>query len=159
MLSNIIVNNVNSCTAKGSPGGNQSPELSWTQAKAGTVSLPRRPGFPEECRGCRQPVWRSYRRICRRLFGLCSRHRTQLAGVGEFPSHRRDAVSSFDKGWTGLYSTAPPDIEKCRSRSCTGTVVLDIELQPREPLCYEAATPASRRPMAFSSRSALNQSS
>jgi hypothetical protein len=39
MLSDILVNDVNSCSANGSPGGNQSPELSWTQTKPGTRSF------------------------------------------------------------------------------------------------------------------------
>jgi Raf kinase inhibitor-like YbhB/YbcL family protein len=39
MLNNIVVNNVNSCSIGGSPGGNQSPELSWTQPQPGTRSF------------------------------------------------------------------------------------------------------------------------
>jgi phosphatidylethanolamine-binding protein (PEBP) family uncharacterized protein len=39
MINNITVNNVNSCTADGSPGGNQSPELSWTRADPRTRSF------------------------------------------------------------------------------------------------------------------------
>jgi Raf kinase inhibitor-like YbhB/YbcL family protein len=39
MINNNIVNNVNSCSADGGPGGNQSPELSWTQARPGTRSF------------------------------------------------------------------------------------------------------------------------
>jgi Raf kinase inhibitor-like YbhB/YbcL family protein len=39
MINNITVNNVNSCTANGSPGGNQSPELSWTRADPRTRSF------------------------------------------------------------------------------------------------------------------------
>jgi Raf kinase inhibitor-like YbhB/YbcL family protein len=39
MIENIIQNGVNICTPDGSPGGNQSPELSWTGAKPGTASF------------------------------------------------------------------------------------------------------------------------
>jgi len=39
VLSNIIVMGVNSCSVDGSPGGNQSPELSWTRPKPGTRSF------------------------------------------------------------------------------------------------------------------------
>jgi len=39
MINNIIVNNVNACSADGSAGGNQSPELSWTRANPGTRSF------------------------------------------------------------------------------------------------------------------------
>ncbi len=38
-LSNITVNGVNGCSVDGSPGGNQSPELSWTHAHPGTRSF------------------------------------------------------------------------------------------------------------------------
>jgi Raf kinase inhibitor-like YbhB/YbcL family protein len=38
-LNNIVVNGLNSCSVNGDPGGNQSPELSWTQAKPGTRSF------------------------------------------------------------------------------------------------------------------------
>jgi Raf kinase inhibitor-like YbhB/YbcL family protein len=39
MINNITVNNVNSCSVNGSPGGNQSPELSWTRADPRTRSF------------------------------------------------------------------------------------------------------------------------
>lgn len=39
MLSNITANGVNTCSVDGSPGGNQSPELSWTRSKPGTRSF------------------------------------------------------------------------------------------------------------------------
>ncbi len=39
MINNIIVNGSNSCSLDGSPGGNESPELSWTTAPAGTASF------------------------------------------------------------------------------------------------------------------------
>jgi Raf kinase inhibitor-like YbhB/YbcL family protein len=39
MINNITVNNLNSCSANGSPGGNQSPELSWTRADPRTRSF------------------------------------------------------------------------------------------------------------------------
>jgi Raf kinase inhibitor-like YbhB/YbcL family protein len=39
MVNNITVNNVNSCSVDGSPGGNQSPELSWTRANPFTRSF------------------------------------------------------------------------------------------------------------------------
>src|SRR5208282_3592155 len=39
MINNMIMNNVNVCSADGSPGGNQSPELSWTSAAPGTRSF------------------------------------------------------------------------------------------------------------------------
>jgi Raf kinase inhibitor-like YbhB/YbcL family protein len=39
MINNITVNNVNSCSATGSPGGNQSPELSWNRADPRTRSF------------------------------------------------------------------------------------------------------------------------
>jgi Raf kinase inhibitor-like YbhB/YbcL family protein len=38
-LSNIPVNGVNGCSVDGSPGGNQSPELSWSHAQPGTRSF------------------------------------------------------------------------------------------------------------------------
>jgi len=38
-INNIIVNNVNVCSMDGSPGGNQSPELSWTNVPLGTQSF------------------------------------------------------------------------------------------------------------------------
>lgn len=39
MIYNNIVNGSNACSLNGSPGGNQSPELSWTSAPAGTASF------------------------------------------------------------------------------------------------------------------------
>lgn len=39
MINNIIVNGSNSCSLDGSPGGNESPELSWTAAPAATASF------------------------------------------------------------------------------------------------------------------------
>ena len=39
MINNIIVNGSNSCSVDGSPGGNESPELSWTTVPTGTASL------------------------------------------------------------------------------------------------------------------------
>jgi Raf kinase inhibitor-like YbhB/YbcL family protein len=39
MLSNITVNSVNACSIDGAPGGNQSPELSWTRANPFTRSF------------------------------------------------------------------------------------------------------------------------
>jgi Raf kinase inhibitor-like YbhB/YbcL family protein len=39
MINNNLVNGSNTCSIDGSPGGNQSPELSWTNAPAGTVSF------------------------------------------------------------------------------------------------------------------------
>ncbi len=39
MLSNIPVNGANSCSINGSPGGNQSPELSWKHARPDTRSF------------------------------------------------------------------------------------------------------------------------
>ena len=39
MINNNIVNGVNVCSLDGAPGGNQSPELSWTNAPAGTTSF------------------------------------------------------------------------------------------------------------------------
>jgi len=38
-INNIVANGVDACSADGSPGGNQSPELSWTRAKPGTRSF------------------------------------------------------------------------------------------------------------------------
>jgi len=38
-LSNILVNGSNSCSIDGSPGGNQSPELSWTNVPRNTASF------------------------------------------------------------------------------------------------------------------------
>ena len=38
-IDNIIQNGVNVCSIDGSPGGDQSPELSWTSAPAGTQSF------------------------------------------------------------------------------------------------------------------------
>jgi Raf kinase inhibitor-like YbhB/YbcL family protein len=35
-INNIVVNNVNICSVNGSPGGNESPELSWINAPQGT---------------------------------------------------------------------------------------------------------------------------
>jgi len=39
MINNNIVNGVNTCSIDGSPGGNESPDLSWTNAPAGTQSF------------------------------------------------------------------------------------------------------------------------
>jgi hypothetical protein len=39
MIHNIIVNGSNACSLDGSPGGNQSPELSWTTASSRTASF------------------------------------------------------------------------------------------------------------------------
>ncbi|MGA2353650.1 MAG: YbhB/YbcL family Raf kinase inhibitor-like protein [Terriglobales bacterium] len=39
MINNIMVNGSNSCSLDGSPGGNESPELSWTTAPAATASF------------------------------------------------------------------------------------------------------------------------
>jgi Raf kinase inhibitor-like YbhB/YbcL family protein len=39
MIDNIVVNGVNTCSINGSPGGDQSPELSWTSPPTGTRSL------------------------------------------------------------------------------------------------------------------------
>lgn len=38
-LSNIIVNDLNVCSLNGSPGGNQSPALSWSNVPTGTKSF------------------------------------------------------------------------------------------------------------------------
>jgi len=38
-VNNITMNGANICTVDGSPGGNQSPELSWTNASPRTVSF------------------------------------------------------------------------------------------------------------------------
>jgi Raf kinase inhibitor-like YbhB/YbcL family protein len=38
-IHNMIVNNVNVCSIDGSPGGNQSPELSWSGAPRGTQTF------------------------------------------------------------------------------------------------------------------------
>lgn len=39
MINNITVNGSNGCSIDGTPGGNQSPELSWTNAPRRTVSF------------------------------------------------------------------------------------------------------------------------
>ena len=39
MINNIVVNGSNSCSLDGSPGGNQSPELSWSNPPADTASF------------------------------------------------------------------------------------------------------------------------
>jgi Raf kinase inhibitor-like YbhB/YbcL family protein len=39
MINNNIVNGVNTCSIDGSPGGNESPDLSWTNSPAGTQSF------------------------------------------------------------------------------------------------------------------------
>lgn len=39
MISNNVVKGVNACSANGAPGGNESPELSWTGAPDGTRSF------------------------------------------------------------------------------------------------------------------------
>lgn len=38
-IHNNVVNNVNTCSVDGSPGGNQSPELFWTGAPPGTKTF------------------------------------------------------------------------------------------------------------------------
>lgn len=38
-IDNIVVNGVNACSINGAPGGDQSPELSWTGAPPGTRSF------------------------------------------------------------------------------------------------------------------------
>src|ERR1700728_2085008 len=38
-INNIVVNGTNSCSINGAPGGNQSPELSWTGTPPGTRSF------------------------------------------------------------------------------------------------------------------------
>ena len=38
-IHNMIVNNVNVCSIDGSPGGNESPELSWSGAPRGTQTF------------------------------------------------------------------------------------------------------------------------
>jgi Raf kinase inhibitor-like YbhB/YbcL family protein len=38
-ISNIQANGVNACSLTGAPGGDESPELSWTEAPAGTQSF------------------------------------------------------------------------------------------------------------------------
>ena len=39
MNNNITVNGINSCSINGSPGGNQSPEMSWSNAPRSTTSF------------------------------------------------------------------------------------------------------------------------
>jgi Raf kinase inhibitor-like YbhB/YbcL family protein len=39
MIDNIVSDGTNVCSVDGSPGGNQSPEVSWTHAPAGTRSF------------------------------------------------------------------------------------------------------------------------
>jgi len=39
MIDNYAVNGVNACSANGSPGGDQSPQLSWTHARGNTRSF------------------------------------------------------------------------------------------------------------------------
>ncbi|HUA59203.1 MAG TPA: YbhB/YbcL family Raf kinase inhibitor-like protein [Verrucomicrobiae bacterium] len=39
MIDNIVSNGVNACSINGAPGGDQSPELSWTGVPAGTRSF------------------------------------------------------------------------------------------------------------------------
>src|SRR5271163_2792401 len=39
MIDNILVNGVNTCSINGAPGGDQSPELSWTSPPTGTRSF------------------------------------------------------------------------------------------------------------------------
>jgi Raf kinase inhibitor-like YbhB/YbcL family protein len=39
MIDNILANGVNTCSINGSPGGDQSPELSWTSPPTGTRSF------------------------------------------------------------------------------------------------------------------------
>jgi Raf kinase inhibitor-like YbhB/YbcL family protein len=39
MIDNILQNGVNTCSINGSPGGDQSPELSWTRPPLGTRSF------------------------------------------------------------------------------------------------------------------------
>jgi phosphatidylethanolamine-binding protein (PEBP) family uncharacterized protein len=81
MIDNIIENGVNICSINGAPGGDQSPELSWTPPPRGTRSLvvvlydvtaafthwgmynisPTLTGLPEKRRGCRKRVRRPNR--------------------------------------------------------------------------------------------------
>jgi phosphatidylethanolamine-binding protein (PEBP) family uncharacterized protein len=82
MINNNPVNGVNTCSVDGSPGGNQSPELSWTNAPkrtasfivvafdvtasfthwgmynipATTTELPRTPGSPEVLSGLKSSM-------------------------------------------------------------------------------------------------------
>jgi Raf kinase inhibitor-like YbhB/YbcL family protein len=39
MINNNIVNGINTCSINGSPGGDESPDLEWTNAPAGTQSF------------------------------------------------------------------------------------------------------------------------
>ncbi len=57
MVNNIIVNGVNSCTSDFRPGGNQSPELSWTGVLPGTASFAVEMWDADAIPGCVPEYW------------------------------------------------------------------------------------------------------
>ena len=57
MVNNVIVDGVNSCAPDFRPGGNQSPQLSWTGARPGTASFAVEMSDADAHPGCVGEYW------------------------------------------------------------------------------------------------------